>query len=125
MTEFFLGKDISKGKWQEWQIQSYIIQQARRAGHFIEGDQNAAKRSYGAAAKAKATGMLSGSPDMRLLKSNGKIKWIELKKHYNDLIPSQEKWHKDAIALGHDVNTIYADTPKEGYEKFILLIYGD
>lgn len=118
----FLGRDISKGKWQEWQIQAYIVQESRRKGLFIEGDQNAAKRSYAAAAKAKAAGMLSGSPDMRVLKPEGKIKWVELKKHYNDLSPNQDHWHKVAKALGHDVSTIFADTPKEGWEQFLLAI---
>lgn len=118
-----MGRDETKGKWQEWQIQAYIIQEARRSGYFVEGDQNAAKRSYAAAAKAKACGMNPGTTDIRLLQSEGRIKWIELKLKKGKLSENQEKWHKAARALGHDVWTIYADTPREGWEKFLLVVY--
>lgn len=119
----FMGKDPSKGKWQEWEIQAYIVQEARRRDIFIEGDQNAAKRSYGAAARAKACGMNPGTTDIRVLKSFGKIKWIELKKCKNNLSDNQDKWHEKAVQLGHDVSTIYADTPIDGWEQFLLLMY--
>lgn len=114
----FLGRDISQGKWLEWAMQAYLIQEARRIGLFIEGDQNAAKRSYGAANRAKACGMQSGSPDMRLLCANGKIIWIELKRKKEKLSDNQVKWHKRATELGHVVHTIYAENPKEAWEIF-------
>lgn len=85
---------------------------------FIEGDQNSAKRSYAAAARAKAAGMQNGTSDIRLLAGEGKTIWRELKKHYNKLNPDQEKWHLKARELGHDVKTIFADTPAEGWKKF-------
>jgi hypothetical protein len=116
--KLFMGRDPSKGLWREWAIQAYIIQNARREGYFIEGDQNSAKRSYGATARAKACGMQNGTTDIRLILPEGRVKWIEIKKHYNKLSPDQEKWHARAEELGHDVTTIFADTPAEGWQKF-------
>lgn len=114
----FLGRHIDSGKWAEWQLQSYIIQEARRAGYFIEGDQNQGKRSYGAAARAKACGMQAGTPDMRVLVPGGKTVWIELKLKKGRLSPAQRDWHYIAMLRGHKVHVIYADTPHMAFFEF-------
>ncbi len=113
----FLGKDEAKGKWKEWEIQAYIIQEARREGYFIEGDQNQAKRSFGAAARAKVCGMQSGTPDIRILKSPNRMIFIELKVLKNSLSQPQIEWHDLAKWNGFEVHTIYSDTPLEAWQQ--------
>lgn len=115
--ELFLKRDISTGDWQEWEIQAYIIQEARRAGYFIEGDQNAAKRSRGAGARAKACGMNAGSPDMRVLLFGGRTLWAELKKRKGIVSQKQKDWHKAVAGMGHEVRIIWADTPLQGWQE--------
>lgn len=121
MTQF-LGKDIESGKWLEWQIQAYVVQEARRAGYFIEGDQNASKRGYGAANRAKACGMTAGTPDLRVILRDGKIIFFELKRANGKMSEKQALWHSIATGLGHLVYTIYEDRPDAAwaYIKFIL-----
>lgn len=114
----FKKHDINSGSWYEWEIQAYIIQEARRIGLFIEGDQNAGKRSYAAAARAKACGMLAGTPDMRVLTHGGIVIFIELKKKNGELSPAQEEWQQKAKDTHHHVYTIYADTPGEAWSQF-------
>lgn len=124
--ESFLGKDprisTPENSWQEWEIQSYIVQQARRAGLFIEGDQNAAKRGFMAAARAKACGMMAGTPDLRVLKDNGKIVFIEVKKGKGKLSSAQKEWHSKAESLSHEVYTIYVDTPVMGWQAVLIAL---
>lgn len=119
----FLSKDPSDTayNWQEWEIQAYIIQEARRAGYFIEGDQNQAKRSFAAAARAKACGMQSGTTDMRVLFDGPATVWIELKvlnkKRKGKLSGPQKNWHEAAKTMGHHVFTVYALHPLDGWTK--------
>jgi hypothetical protein len=63
-TASILGRDPAwiEPPWSELQIQSYIIQESRRAGYLVAGDQNAGKRNPGAAA---ASGILAGAPVSR------------------------------------------------------------
>lgn len=116
MIEKFLNKDISQPGWKEWQIQAYLVMQARRAGYFIEGDQNAAKRGYAAAAIAKACGMTPGTPDLRILFPYGRILFVEVKTDTGRLSKAQLYWHEKAAALGHNVLVVKADTPKAAWE---------
>lgn len=118
----FMGRDISTGKWKEYEVQAYIVQEARRAGYTIEGDQNQAKRSFGVAARAKACGMQAGTPDLRVLLPGGKTIWIELKLKKGKLSAAQQDWHYIAMLKGHKTYVIYADTPLDGCNqvKFIL-----
>lgn len=113
----FLGRDPSKGKWDEWACQSYCVQELRRAGYFCEGDQNAAKRSYGAAARAKACGMLAGSPDLRIFDYGGVLHLIELKKLKGVVSDPQKEWHAEALKRGFKVHIIKADTPQDMLDK--------
>lgn len=120
--QLFLGKDPTQGKWKEWEIQAYLIQEARRHGYFIEGDQNAAKRSPGAAARAKVCGMLAGSPDMRILLPRAQIVFVELKIKKGVISESQDKWHKEAIALDFIVFVIKEDTPYHAWQELQIFL---
>ncbi len=113
----FLNRDETIGKWREWEIQAYIIQEARREGYFIEGDQNQAKRSFGAAARAKVCGMQSGTPDIRILKYPNRMIFVELKVLKNDLSQPQIEWHDLAKWNGFEVYTVYADNPGSGWKQ--------
>jgi VRR-NUC domain-containing protein len=116
-VKLFMGRDPSVGKWAEHEIQAYVVQEARRLGYFIEGDQNAAKRGYGAAARAKACGMTAGTPDLRVMLPRGDVLFIELKLEKGRLSDSQKAWHKRAEELRQDVIIVFADTPQEAWTE--------
>ena len=118
----FLMRDPTKGEWKEHEIQAYCIQELRRGGYFCEGDQNAAKRSYGAAARAKACGMLAGSPDIRIYCKGGKLYLIELKKLNGIVSETQFEWHRNAYALGFSINIVRADVPQEALDQIRKII---
>ena len=77
----FLNKlaDDTTYPWAEWQIQAFVVQEARRRGFTVAGDMNQGRRSKSSAGLAKATGMLSGEPDLRFYMPNGRLVLIELK----------------------------------------------
>jgi hypothetical protein len=118
----FLKKNPEQGKWLEWEIQAYVVQEARRLGYFIEGDQNANKRGYGAANRAKACGMTAGTPDLRVLLRDGKVLFFELKRLNGKMSDSQIEWHNRAMDLGHRVYRVWADCPYDAWVqiKYIL-----
>lgn len=109
----FLKRDITTGKWKEWECQAYVVQELRRRGFMVEGDQNAARRGFGAAAKAKATGMTAGTPDLRVLLPKGRIVFIELKMVKGKLSDSQKEWRAKAELLGFEVGTVFANCPRD------------
>lgn len=125
MTKF-INKDPAnpQAKWLEWHMQAYIVQEARRMGYFMEGDQNAAKRNPASAAKAKACGMLSGTPDMRFYLPRGRLLLIELKRDKMKLLETQETWHCIARSLGFEVYTVHAKAPLEAWEKVLTILRG-
>jgi len=117
MTKIFLGRDPTvAGKWQEWEAQAYVIQELRREGIMIEGDQNQGKRSFAAAARAKAAGMKAGSPDLRIFLYYQKLILIEVKigtGKSDKRSQEQKDWHKEAEERGFIVHTVYCKTPME------------
>lgn len=115
-SELFMGRNPAEGKWKEWEVQSYIVQELRRRHYFVEGDQNAARRGWGAAAKAKASGMTAGTPDLRVYLWGGKLALIELKLNKGKLSPAQIAWHAEARKLGFHVHNVFADTPLEAFQ---------
>lgn len=119
-----MGRDIGAGKWLEWQIQAYVVQEARRKGYTIEGDQNQGKRSYAVAARAKACGMQAGSPDLRVLLPEGKTVWIELKVPPNKMSVAQQDWHYIAMLKGHTAKVVFCCTPYEGWREVKRILEG-
>jgi hypothetical protein len=113
----FLGRPLDSGKWQEWEVQSFCVQELRRKGYFLEGDQNAAKRGWGAIARAKAAGMQAGSPDLRIFLPDARLVLIELKRIKGRLSDSQNTWHAEAAKRGFTVHMVYADYPKAALEQ--------
>lgn len=126
MTQLFLGKDPSlTANWQEWQCQAYAIMHLRREGIMVEGDQNAARRGWGAAARAKASGMKAGSPDLRIFLYYQKLILIEVKigtGKSDKRSPEQKEWHKEAEERGFIVHTVYCKTPVELLTKIRKII---
>lgn len=114
--ELFLNKDPSDNSiaWPELLIQAYIIQQARRDGWLVAGDQNAGKRNPGTAA---ASGILAGAPDMRFFCPGGWLMQIELKTVKGKLSPVQKTILAQMSALGFVVHVVYADCPASGWKQ--------
>lgn len=112
----FLGRDPATGVWLEWQIQAYIIQEARRAGYDnLVADREEAGKVRGA--RGKAMGRRAGEPDMRLYLTGGRVVHIELKAENGVVSEEQEKRHSELMALGHKVHVVWAANPEDGWNQ--------
>ena len=112
----FLNKDASDKtlKWKEWELQAYIIQEARRAKYVVAGDMNAGKRNPG---QAKATGILAGEPDMRFYLEGPRLVLIELKTKKGIVSEGQLKHHDKLKLFGFEVYTVFGESPVDAWEK--------
>lgn len=115
----FLGQDPADTTvgWSESQIQMFIITQSFRNGVLITGCMEQGLRSKSAGGKAKAMGMTAGMPDMLCWLTNGKIIGIELKTKIGKLSDVQKEFHNRLLNLGHNVFTVYADCPFNGWQQ--------
>ena len=116
-TTMFMGKPANIGEWKEWQLQAYVVQEARRAGYCVAGDMNQGRRSGKQAALAKATGMLAGETDLRFYLPGAKICLIELKKADGRMSEAQKQHHSHLMDLGFWPYVVYAHTPAGAWEK--------
>lgn len=117
----FLGQDPVdfSHKWEEWHIQAYVVQEARREGFLVTADMAAGQRSP---LMAKAVGLLAGHPDLSFWLQGGRIVLVELKTSRGKLSKAQKR-HQEALAvLGHAVHTVFATCPVDGWEKVQALL---
>lgn len=116
----FLGQDATaptfKGRpWLEWEMQAYSVSKLRPLGYTVHGDQNAGKRNPG---KAKASGMLSGFPDLSVWLPSEKVILFEIKRTIGGTVsPVQSGLHKVLTGFGFLVYVIWAETPDECFQK--------
>lgn len=68
-------------------------------------------------AKAKATGQVSGEPDLRYYLTGGRLILVELKVTGGKLSAAQVKRHKVLRALGFVIYVIFADSPVNGWNQ--------
>lgn len=78
----------------------------------IEGDMNAARRSLREIGLAKATGLNSGSADLRVYIKGPRLLLIEYKTTDGDLSQDQEDAHAELRALGFEVIVVQEPTPE-------------
>lgn len=123
MAGLFLGKDPNDNThdWREWQLQAYVIQEARRIGLLIAGDMNQGKRNPG---RAKATGLLAGETDLRVYLTDGVMELIELKTSTGKLSANQKEHHERLMARGFRPHTVYAGSPAEAWRKVQGILRG-
>ena len=112
----FLGRLITEPA-KEWICQSYIVQEARRAGYTVTACQEQGKRSMATAGKAKASGMTAGVPDLLWWLPEGRLCGMELKTADGRLNDAQRQFHAQAASLGHSIEVIYANSPLDGWTK--------
>lgn len=114
----FLGKDPwdTGIDWSEDYIQMYIVQEARKGGYLVVAGCEQAQRNAMSASRNKAMGMTAGNPDLTWMLENGKVVFTELKTLTGRLSDVQTDFHSELKKRGHDVYTIYAKTPGEGWE---------
>lgn len=123
-NNLFLGRDPcdTKNPWKEFHIQAYVVQEARRLGWMVHGDQNGASKGIASAGRASATGMLPGWPDLCFITSGGPL-WVELKRRgRGGLSKEQIELHKIMMAAGCHVETIYAKCPAEAWNQVRELV---
>lgn len=121
--EKFLGKDPADGSlgWREWQIQAYIVQELRRLGYLVHGDQNGASKTPKGLMEAAAMGACPGWPDLTIALPE-RIVWVELKIGSGRLSDAQHTLHSRMAALGHWIEVIKATSPADGLAKVLKLI---
>lgn len=119
----YLGRNPSDNShnWKEWEVQSYIVMELRRAGYIIHGDANGASKTPKGWAQAKVTGALAGWPDMCVLLPKRPI-WIELKVGAGRTSKEQVALHDAMQDMGHEIYVVHADCPTNGLGKVLNII---
>lgn len=114
---------------QEYEIQAEAVRRLRAMPEFnrsftLAGDMAAGKRSMRASVIAKATGLVSGEPDLRLYLTGGRLCMIEFKAGRG----SESTEQVDRIALldtlGFTVVVVKAATADEGATRAVELVRG-
>lgn len=121
----FLGKDPSDEsiEWKEtYHLQTYVVQEAKRAGYLLSGSHD--ERSGGRGSKAKATGLVAGEPDLRFYLPSGKVVFIELKTKDGTLSKVQKAYHQLLKELGFEVYTVFGKSPEHTWTAVKALLEG-
>lgn len=105
----------------EFVLQSYVSTQLKRLGILHHGDQNSAKRSLGAGARAKASGMCKGWPDMCIV-CNGVLYWIEYKTATGKLSNEQIEVGIELRRNGQRYEVVAVETKEEAWMKTRTII---
>lgn len=113
----------------EWLVQASIIRALRAMPEFdkrftLAGDMAAAKRSPQTAVKMKATGLVSGEPDVRIYLEYGRLCLIEVKT--DDGRESPEQIDRIALLdnLGFTVEVIQTSCELEAAQRAVSLVRG-
>lgn len=103
--------------WREEHLQAAMVQTLygleREGWLSFAADMNAGKRGPRAAAMAKATGIRSGEPDLRIYLGGGRTIFIELKRRGGRMSHAQTSRVDTLNCLGFPVYTLYAACPSE------------
>lgn len=116
--------------WLESDIQSFIILKLRDHlcdhpnAFLFEGSLEGNKMTPRAASKAKALGMESGVPDIRVYLPNHRLISIELKRKSGTVSSEQKKRHKALEALGFPVYVVKAKSPADGWAQVYNILKG-
>lgn len=121
----------------EWELQAAAVRALRALpsyadnveklganGFTIAADMNAARRSRNESAKAKATGIAAGDPDLRVYASGARLLLIEYKGEEGVLTASQKIRHPLLRALGYTLVVIQAKTKEECAAASVELVLG-
>lgn len=113
----------------EWQLQAAQVRALRALPEYgkqflLASGMEAGKRGSTATAQAKAAGMTSGEPDLRVYLPNGKVGLIENKVGRASLEASQLARHPALAAIGHPVTVIRAITEEDAARQAVELVRG-
>ena len=104
-------------------IQKFIMRHVRQLPYFgkrftVFAIPNGGLRAKSVATAMKAEGVQKGVPDLCILCSEGRVFWVEMKKKGNYLSPEQKAFHAFLNGTGHEVVTITAIDPIDGWLQF-------
>jgi hypothetical protein len=109
-------------EYPEWRYQAEVIARL----HKLEteglpitcaGDMGAGRRSRAEQLRAKATGLTTGEPDVRVYIAGGELLSFELKTPKGSRSKEQKARHARLAELGFTVLTVAAKTPEELADK--------
>jgi len=112
---------------EEWELQSAQVRALRAMPEYgdrflLAGDMNAERRGPKARAKAVATGMTAGEPDVRIYVGGGRLFLIENKVGKGRLTPDQVARHASLRRLGFKVEVVRATSTTDAAVQAVALV---
>lgn len=121
-NNIFLGRDPYKtGIWKEWEIQAFIVQESRRMGLVVHGDQNGSSKTPKGVSMAAVTGALAGWPDLTFLVPDVPV-FVELKITGGSVSKPQREVHDYMTTMGYPCHVVYAASPIDGWNKVLEIL---
>lgn len=113
----------------EWELQSAQVRALRRLPEYgrlflLASGMEAGKRGSRATMEAKAAGMTSGEPDLRIYLPGGRVGLIENKVGRAALEASQVARHPALAAIGHPVTVVRSVTEEDAARQAVELVRG-
>lgn len=118
---------VSDAAPQEWELQAAQVRALRAMPEYgrqflLAGDMNAERRGPKARAKAVATGMTAGEPDVRIYVTGGRLFMIENKVGNGRLTPDQVRRHADLHRLGFTIEVVRAESTTDAASQAVALV---
>lgn len=113
----------------EWVMQASAVRALRGLPGYgkqflLVGGMEAGRRGRSEAAKAQATGLTAGHPDLTIFLPTGRCAFIEYKAANGRLSPEQVERHKSLAAIGHTVEVVRSKSEAECTEATLALVRG-
>lgn len=113
----------------EWELQAAAVRRLRGMDEYgrqflLVGGMEAGKRGRNEAAKALATGLTAGHPDLTVFLPGGRCGMIEYKAANGRLSPEQTHRHAALAAIGHKVEVVKAESAAECADASEAIVRG-
>lgn len=113
----------------EWELQAAAVRRLRGMDEYgrrflLVGGMEAGRRGRNEAAKALATGLTAGHPDLTVFLLGGRCGFIEYKAANGRLSPEQTHRHAALRAIGHNVEVVKAVSEVECADATEALVRG-
>lgn len=113
----------------EWVMQAAAVRALRNLPSYnkqflLVGGMEAGRRGRSEAAKAQATGLTAGHPDLTIFLPGGLVGLIEYKAANGRLSPEQVERHRALKAIGHTVEVVRSVTEAECASRSVELVSG-
>jgi len=113
----------------EWELQAAQVRALKALPDYnkrflLVGGMEAGRRGKQESAKAKATGLTAGHPDLTIFLPGGLVAMIENKAANGRLSPEQRERHAALAGIGHTVEVLRATTTDDAARIAVDLVRG-